>query len=136
MRPLSGRSLVPIRSLISWKPNLAQTVKSSNSKPFPFSAATVARALKGKVTGADQVRAPGPDHSPSDDSLVVTIDPTAPDGFLVHSFAGDDPIRCKDYVRERCGLSYKHSNGGRTPVEHIYRDENGQPYIKVTRKYL
>jgi hypothetical protein len=28
-----------------------------------------------------------------------------PGGFLVHSFAGDDPIQCKDYVRARLGLS-------------------------------
>jgi hypothetical protein len=27
-----------------------------------------------------------------------------PSGFLVHSFAGDDPIQCKDYVRARLGL--------------------------------
>jgi hypothetical protein len=27
-----------------------------------------------------------------------------PNGFLVHSFAGDDPIQCKDYVRARLGL--------------------------------
>jgi hypothetical protein len=27
-----------------------------------------------------------------------------PSGFLVHSFAGDDPIQCKDYVRGRLGL--------------------------------
>jgi hypothetical protein len=27
-----------------------------------------------------------------------------PGGFLVHSFAGDDPIQCKDYVRTRLGL--------------------------------
>jgi hypothetical protein len=28
----------------------------------------------------------------------------APDGFVVHPFAGDDPLVCKDYVRERLGL--------------------------------
>jgi hypothetical protein len=63
----------------------------------------IAKALGGKVNG-DQVRAPGPGHSPKDDSLSVKIDPSAPDGFVVHSFAGDDPITCRDYVRERCGL--------------------------------
>jgi hypothetical protein len=30
----------------------------------------------------------------------IKIDPAAPAGFLVHSFAGDDPIECKDYVRD------------------------------------
>ena len=28
----------------------------------------------------------------------------APEGFVVHSFAGDDPIVCRDYVRQRLGL--------------------------------
>ena len=36
----------------------------------------------------------------------------APDGFLVHCFAGDDPIACKDYVREKLGLPAFKSNGG------------------------
>jgi hypothetical protein len=66
----------------------------------------IARALGGKVKGdpPSHVRAPGPGHSPKDDSLSVKLDPTAPDGFVVNSFAGDDPITCRDYVRERCGL--------------------------------
>ena len=35
----------------------------------------------------------------------------SPDGFLVHSLAGDDPIRCKDYVREKARLPAFKSNG-------------------------
>jgi hypothetical protein len=34
----------------------------------------------------------------------VWIKPDAPDGFSVHSHAGDDPIVCRDYVREKAGL--------------------------------
>jgi hypothetical protein len=34
----------------------------------------------------------------------VFFDPNAPDGFRVHSFAGDDPIECRDYVRATLGL--------------------------------
>jgi hypothetical protein len=34
----------------------------------------------------------------------VTPSAAAPDGFLVHSHAADDPIACKDYVRARLGL--------------------------------
>ena len=30
--------------------------------------------------------------------------PDAPGGYVVHSFAGDDPLLCKDYVRERLRL--------------------------------
>ncbi|MCI0465750.1 MAG: hypothetical protein L0Y57_01910 [Beijerinckiaceae bacterium] len=29
---------------------------------------------------------------------------SSPDGFLVHSFAGDDALSCKDYVRAKLGL--------------------------------
>jgi putative DNA primase/helicase len=34
----------------------------------------------------------------------VRLDSEAPDGFVVHSFASNDPLACKDYVRERAGL--------------------------------
>jgi Toprim domain len=63
----------------------------------------IARALNGEVSGR-RVLAPGPQHSPKDRSLCVSLAPTMPGGFLVHSFAGDDPIQCKDYVRARLGL--------------------------------
>ena len=48
---------------------------------------------------------PGPGHSPKDRSLSITLVTSAPDGFLVHSFAADDPIRCKDYVRDKLDLA-------------------------------
>jgi putative DNA primase/helicase len=63
----------------------------------------IARALGGEVSGR-RVLAPGPQHSPKDRSLCVSLAPALPGGFLVHSFAGDDPIQCKDYVRARLGL--------------------------------
>src|SRR5215472_9058555 len=70
----------------------------------------IAAALGGEVHNGS-VLAPGPGHSREDRSLSVKLDPNAPDGFLVHSFAGDDPIACKDYVRERCGLPTFAQNG-------------------------
>jgi RecA-family ATPase len=45
----------------------------------------------------------------------VKLDPTAPDGFVVHSFAGDDALEAKDYVREKCGLGAFKLNGNRKP---------------------
>jgi putative DNA primase/helicase len=66
-------------------------------------ARAIARALGGEVAG-QQVLAPGPGHSRLDRSLSIRIDPGAPDGFLCYSFAGDDPIVCKNYVRQRLGL--------------------------------
>jgi hypothetical protein len=79
---------------------------------IPFDLHRLAVALGGEVRG-DQVLAPGPNHGKADRSLAVKIDGTAPDGFLVHSFANDDAIVCKKYVREKCGLPPFKANGGR-----------------------
>jgi putative DNA primase/helicase len=62
-----------------------------------------AARLGGEVSG-NSVRVPGPGHSPVDRSLSVTPSASSPDGFVVHSFASDDPLRCKDHVRARLGL--------------------------------
>jgi Toprim domain len=62
-----------------------------------------AHLLGGEVSGG-QIVCPGPGHSPRDRSLVVRLDPDAPDGFLVHSFAGEDFAVCKDHVRRPLGL--------------------------------
>ncbi len=63
-----------------------------------------AHALGGSVTGPNRIACPGPYHSRRDRSLSVLVDPSAPDGFVVHSHAGDDALECKDFVRDRLGL--------------------------------
>jgi hypothetical protein len=63
----------------------------------------VARLLGGEAHGR-RVLCPGPGHSRTDRSLSVKLGDDAPEGFVVHSFAGDDPLACKDYVRERLNL--------------------------------
>jgi putative DNA primase/helicase len=65
---------------------------------------TIARVLGGTVVGRGRVIAPGPGHSPTDRSLSIKFDPSAPDGFVVYSFAGDSPLTCRDYVRGALGL--------------------------------
>ena len=77
-----------------------------------LNAETVARALGGDVNGG-QILAPGPGHSSRDRSLSVKLDPNAPEGFLAHSFAGDDPIVCRDYIRGKVGLAAFKPNGRR-----------------------
>lgn len=57
----------------------------------------VAHALGGNVSGC-RVIAPGPGHSRLDRSLAIKIEPNAPDGFVCHSFAGDDWRECRDHV--------------------------------------
>lgn len=63
----------------------------------------VARVLGGSASGRNVV-VPGPGHSSADRSLSIKIDPTALDGFVVHSFAGDSPAACRDYVRAALSL--------------------------------
>jgi RecA-family ATPase len=106
-----------------------------------------ARALGGDVSGRDGVVCPGPGHSRQDRSLSVSFDPTAPDGFVVHSFAGDDPIICKDHVRDKLGIdafkpSGKAANGtgkhapngdGRVVATYVYTDQDGAPLYRVSR---
>ena len=54
--------------------------------------AEIAELLGGEVRG-DEVLAPGPGgHSEYDRSLSIKPDARAPEGFVVHSFAGDDPM--------------------------------------------
>jgi hypothetical protein len=69
----------------------------------------IARALGGDVSG-QSARVPGPGHSKADRSLSITLADNA-DGFICHSFAGDDPIECKDFIRARLGLPAFRPNG-------------------------
>jgi putative DNA primase/helicase len=64
---------------------------------------TLRAALGGEISGR-QLLCPGPDHSLRDRSMSVKLDPSAPDGFVCFSHAGDSWQDCKDYVRGRLGL--------------------------------
>ena len=64
---------------------------------------SLAGRLGGEVSGRG-VNCPGPGHGAKDRSLSVSPSATAPSGFLVNSFAGDDPIVCLDYVRAKLAL--------------------------------
>lgn len=115
-----------------------------------YSPQQVASALGGDVSGRE-ILAPGPDHSPKDRSLSIKLDPAAPDGFVVHSFAGDDPLRCKDYVRGKLGLGdwqpmARATNGAiermsrrvaapspSTAADYVYELADGTPFLRVRR---
>jgi putative DNA primase/helicase len=70
---------------------------------FAFDLRSIATALNGDVVGPE-VLAPGRGHSRRDRSLSIRLSASSPDGFIVHSFAGEDWRDCQDYVRERLGL--------------------------------
>jgi hypothetical protein len=111
---------------------------------LPASIAKVAELLGGDVSG-DEALAPGPGHSGFDRSLSVKLDGKAPDGFIVHSFAGDDAIACRDHVRRKLGLpefepgkKSRKPNGGARPfsptiAKYVYRRADGTPYLQVHR---
>ena len=97
----------------------------------------IARALGGNVSSG-QVLAPGPGHSPGDHSLSIKLDASAPDGFVVHSFAGDNAIPCKDYVREKLRLppwngSAKSPQCKTVVSTYDYTDEAGDLLFQVVR---
>lgn len=73
-----------------------------------------AQLLGGDVCG-NGVVAPGPGHRPRDRSLMVTLDKHAPDGFLAHSYAGDDWRNCRDHVKDRLGIV---ANGFKPKARH------------------
>jgi Protein of unknown function (DUF3987) len=80
---------------------------------------SIAHILGGELRG-NQVLAPGPSHSREDRSLSITISDSG-DDIVVHSFAHDDPITCKDYVREKCGIRFKPNGKQRFSEDDITR---------------
>jgi hypothetical protein len=102
------------------------------------------RALGGDIArdkNGPCVRCPGPGHSQSDRSLIVSPADNA-DGFVVHTFSPkDDPIACKDHVRTKLGLGpfrprngKDHSRPERTiDKTYDYLDEAGQLLFQVVR---
>jgi putative DNA primase/helicase len=61
-------------------------------------------AMLGGKACHNNIRCPGPGHSTHDRSLLVSFKKAAPEGFLVHSHAGDDFQVCRDHVRQCLGL--------------------------------
>jgi RecA-family ATPase len=75
-----------------------------------------------KVHGKE-ARGPGPHHGAGDESLCVTIN-DAGDDIVVCSFAQDNAIECKDYVRQKAGLDvWQAKKNGR----HGAAKANGNP---------
>jgi hypothetical protein len=94
----------------------------------------IARILGGDAHG-NSIRCPGPGHSPADRSMSITLASSAPQGFLVHSFAGDDGIACKAYVRDKLGINDGPTTGGSkdSGISYVYKQQDGTPYLRVKR---
>jgi hypothetical protein len=116
----------------------------------------IAKALRGKVVhigGREEVRAPGPGHSPHDDSLSVRLSPTSRSGISVHSFAGDDWRQCHRYVLDQIrgllltqgprrprprttDLQFRSNDGARSQRALRYWHEAGDMHGTPAEKYL
>jgi hypothetical protein len=116
-----------------------------------MNARSFARALGGRVAGIDRILAPGPGHRPADRSLSVKLDPAAKGGFLVHSFAGDDPMACRAHVKAVLGLgdgmenlkatgsssdNQKHASDDRTALALRLWEEGTDPRGTIVERYL
>lgn len=66
---------------------------------------TVRQILGGEIHHGNTLLCAGVGHSAHDRSLSIRFDPHAPEGFVVHSFAGDDPLQARDHIKQRLGLS-------------------------------
>lgn len=60
----------------------------------------IASAMGGEIRG-NSVAFPTPGHSNRDRGSVATIAPGAPDGLLVHSFNGGNPLAIKEELRAK-----------------------------------
>jgi hypothetical protein len=85
------------KGLASCKLNESASVKNCGTIAPP---PEIAKVMKGDVNG-EWFNTPGPGHSSDDRSLGIKFHKNAPDGFIVHSLAGDDPIQCRKYVKAR-----------------------------------
>lgn len=102
--------------------------------------ARAAELLGGEIHNGE-ILCPGPEHRDSDRSLSVKPSNDDPEGFVMHSFCGDDWKACREHVRMKCGLpepkSTKQKNGNgkawTTISQHIYRDKDGEPYLLVKK---
>jgi Protein of unknown function (DUF3631) len=84
------------------------------------------------------VLCPGPGHSINDRSLSVRLSAEAEDGFVVHSFASDDPIACKDHVRAKLGLhpflpKAAKVHWGEEVARYVYKLADETPYLLVKK---
>jgi hypothetical protein len=129
--PILKRS-APRRGPRNAYPRRARCNRDPSGKRAMKHLRAIAAALGGEVSGKS-VRAPGPGHSVRDRSLSVTPSVTAPNGFLVNSFAGDDPLVCLDYIRAKLGLPEFSPERSRKRATGWQSEPAGQPAKAVTQ---
>lgn len=96
----------------------------------------IAQRMGGEIS-ANQVKCPGPGHSPKDRSLSIKIEPSAPGGLIVYSHAQDDNLKCKDWVLDKLGVERKRATNGNAGQKIVsaydYKDAGGKLLYQVVR---
>ncbi len=94
----------------------------------------ITRHYRGNWTGKAGTF-PTPGHGPKDRGMSVTNAPGAPDGVIINSFNGGDPLQVKDELRA-AGILPQRGKARAIPAPgpYIYRDATGAPTFRVVRK--
>lgn len=102
-------------------------------------AARIAAVMGGEARG-NQAHFPTPGHSPRDRGVSVTVDPAAPDGFLVHVHNGGDALAIKADIMTKLGIereasraSDHHPSGWRVTGVFEFRDRYGAMLYRTRR---
>lgn len=99
-------------------------------------AKAIAAAYGGTARG-NTAYVPTPGHSSRDRGTVVTVDPAAPDGVLVHSFNGGEPLAFKDDMRDRGLLPERKAKADLGPWKRVgafdYSDPFGSTLYRTVR---
>jgi len=99
---------------------------------------TIAQDITTRFNGewhGDYGTFPTPGHGPRDRGMSVKDDPAAPDGVLIHSFNGGDPLAIKDELRAKGVLPERERGGAVWRVTGVYefRDERGAVLYRTRR---
>lgn len=95
-------------------------------------AETITRHYRGDWTGKSGTF-PTPGHAPKDRGMSVIDAPGGPDGVIIHSHNGGDPLEVKDALRA-CGILPPRGEARPASGGFVYRDEAGKPIFRVVRK--
>ncbi len=91
------------------------------------------RIVGGAISGAS-VHYPTPGHSAKDRGMCATVDPSAPGGFLVHSFNGGDALAEKARIEAALGIEAPaRRDGWRETGCFTYRDMDGAIAYRTVR---
>ena len=118
--------------------------EASNSEEAAMSIPSlreVARTLGGDVSGTHQVGPLAPATALKTDHLAFELGESIQRNFIVHSFAGDDDMACREYFRDKLELPEWKPEEPRLKTvseivaEYDYRDETGNFLFSVVVRF-